>query len=549
MASSGIRSFYPQGRAILQVIADGFGGTDADSDILVIPVLPKSITVHVNSYKQADSYELVFDAGDLPIDPRLIRAGSAEVFIFQTNGIAEGLTSLSRKEPLADPDPGGVRPRDATETALLQSGVPVARDKFTLGNKPRIAGLFDEHDIELSEGGKWVTITGQDYTAHLASLQWPPTPAGYARPIPVGQRLDDFVRGLVNAADPTGNLQVIVRGVEDSDLPIVGATETRSTARGIAVQQNTTYWDVIYGTVERYGFICYVSGLDVVISKPKTINESNAASVKLMSWGTNLQHLSLKRHLGKEQAPTVVVRSYDPKTRKTISVEYPNGQTIDRSVVFDTKQTGKQHHTKVHALVKESTHVSKTGKVKTTLRERDEYQFVDVYGITDRTILAKIAETRYHLLGKAERTVHAKTRDLRDMRETDILGVEAGDAFYITWDEFNRETLSDPNIAESKKAAYLVSRGFNSEVANTIAKHYTKLESIDRPLRFKEGTISYDVEQGIEIEMELQDFIVIEGIRPGDGAARTSRAAANRATLVNDKGQPLGGQAARVRGR
>lgn len=548
-AAGAARVFYPAGRAVLNVILDGYGADDADSDTLVIPVLPKSITVHVNSYKQADSYELVFDASDLPFDPRLIRAGSAEIYIFQTNGLDEGLTTLSRKEPLADPDQGGVRPRGALDTALLEAGVPVARDQFTLGNKPRIVGLFDEDDLEMSEGGKWVTITGQDYTAHLAALQYPPTPAGYARRIPTGQRLDDFVSNLLLAADPTEMLQVDVRGVDDSQLPIVGAAETRSTARGIPVEQGTTYWDIIYKTVERYGFICYVSGLDVVISRPKTINESNASSVKLMTWGKNLQHLSLKRHLGKEQAPTIVARSYDPKTKQTISVEYPTGQTIDRSIVIDAVGKGKQQHHKVHARVKETTHTSKKGKVKTTIRERDEFQFVDVFGITDRAILGKIAENRYHLLGKAERTVTVKTKDLKDMRGTDILGVEAGDAFFIEWDEFNRETLSDPNISEAQKANYLIRRGFNTEIANTIARHYGVLDGLDRPLRFKEGTITYDVEEGIEIEMELQDFIVVDGIRPGDGAARDSRSAKNRAALVNNKGKQIGGNAARIRGR
>lgn len=545
----GVTSYYPQARAILQVVLDGYGGTDADSDTLVIPVLPKAVTVHVNSYKQADSYEIVFDVGDLPIDPRLIRAGSAEIFLFQTTGIKDGLTALSRRDPLSDPDPGGVRPRSPLDTALLDSDSPIARDKFTLGNKPRIAGLFDDNDLQMSESGKWVTIIGQDYTAHLASLQYPPNPDGTARRIPTGQRLDDFVSTLVAAADPTGALSVDVRGIEDSQLPIVGAGETRSTTRGIPVEQNTTYWDVIYKTVERYGFICFVSGLDVVISRPKILADMNAANIRTLTWGKNLTHLNLKRHLGKEQVPTIIVRSYDPKTKQTISVQYPENGTIDRSVVIDSKSTRKGAH-KVHANVKQSTHISKKGKVKTTLRERDEYQIVTAYGITDKTVLLAMAENRYHLLGKAERKVLATTRDLKvDSGFVDgalnILDVEAGDAFEIKWDEFNRETLADPRLSQAQKAEYLVRRGFNREIANQIAEHYDHLEALDRPLRFKEGTLTYDVESGIEIEMELQDFIVIDGVRPGDGATRQPRAAKNHAALVNNKGAPIGGAAAK----
>ncbi len=534
--------YYPQCRAILQVILDGYGSSDADTDVLVVPVLPKSATVHINSYKQADSWELVFDAGDLPFDPRLIRSGSAEIFIFQTPGVADRRRTLSRREPLSNPDTGGVRPRDPVDSILLELNSPVARDRFTLGNKPRIVGLFDEDDLEMSESGKWVTISGQDYTAHLASIQFPPEPNGTARRIPTGKRLDDFVRDLLASADPSGNLTVDVRGVEDSDLPTVGAAETRSTTRGIPVEQATTYWDVIYKTVIRYGFIAFVDGLDVVISRPKTITDKDATQIKHLAWGKNLAHLSLKRHLGKEQVPTIIVRSYDPRSKKTISVEYPQNGTIDRSVVLDYK--GKHGKTKVHANVKESTHVSKKGKVKTTLRERDEYQFVDVFGITDKAILLQMAENRYHLLGKAERTVTCKTRDLTTNDGSgnivDMLNVAAGDAFIIEWSDFNREMLSNPDVPEARKASYLVNLGYNTEIANAIARHYATLEGLDRPLRFREGTISYDAEQGVEIEMELLDFIVIDGIRPDDGSVRVGRSARNHAKLLDGNGHRIG---------
>jgi hypothetical protein len=64
-----------------------------------------------------------------------------------------------------------------------------------------------------------------------------------------------------------------VRGLEDADLPIVGAGEVRGSARGIPVEQNTTYWDVIYKIAIRVGLIAYVDGLDVVLSRPKTITD------------------------------------------------------------------------------------------------------------------------------------------------------------------------------------------------------------------------------------------------------------------------------------
>ncbi len=528
------RVYYPQARAILQVILDGYGDAARDSAIQVIPIIPKSVTVHVNSYKQADSFELVFDSGDLPIDPRLIRAGAAEIFVFQTAGTDDKRRVLSRREPLADPDPGAVRQRDATDALGLELGLDESVDTFTLGNKPRIVGLFDDVDLELSESGKWVTIKGQDYTAYLAAIQYPPMPNGTARRVPIGKRLDLIVDDLLQQADPDRQLSVQVRGIEAAKMPIVTSEVPTNKKRGIAVEQGTSYWDVIYKIVERYGFICFVDGLDVVISRPKTITDRDVPNTKRMAWGKNLEHLTLRRHLGKEQAPTVVVRSYVPGVG-TLTAEYPDGQ-IDRSVVVTTR--GKKP--KFERRVKESATKLKGGKVKTTVRERDEYQIFTVHGITDPVALRRIAENRYHLLGKSERTVIARTRDLRDLRRADILSVSAGDAFTIEWDEFNRELLSNPAIALSVKIRHLESRGFNSEVAREIARRYEILQGLDRPLRFREGTIEYDADDGISIEMELQDFMVIDGIREGSGANRTPTLQSKRQTLTKRDGKPVG---------
>lgn len=538
LSSDGARVFYPQCRAILQVIFDGYGPSVRDSQILVIPVLPKSVTVHINSYKQADSFEMVFEAGDLPIDPRLVRAGAAEIYLFQAPSADDRSRVISRRQPLTEADPGALRQRDPAQTLLLEMGTDGSRDRFTLGErKPRIAGTFDDVDIELSSSGKWVTIKGQDYTAYLASIQFPPNPNGTARRIPTGRRLDLIVGELLAEADPDGQLSSVVVGLDPALLPIVGANEARANKRGITVEQGTSYWDVIYKLVERHGFICYVDGLDVVISRPKTITERDTPNIKRMAWGKNLEHLSLRRHIGKEQAPTIVVKSYDALTGKTLTAEYPDG-TIDRSVIIAPSKSGGK--AKVKRRVKESTRTSKKGKVKTTVRERDEYQIFTVNGITSLDALKRIAENRYHLLGKAERSVTATTRDLHDLRFADILNVAAGDAFWIEWDEFNRELLANPKVSEDQKVRHLELRGFNTEIAREVAKRYELLASLDRPLRFKEGTIEWDVEDGIRIEMELQDFMVVDGIRSDSGATRTPTLDEKRATQTKAGGKPIG---------
>lgn len=534
--------YNPGCRAILQVVLDTFGPDEEDSEPLVVPVLPKKATIHRNSYRQADSYEIEFDAGDLPFDPRIVRAGAVEIYLFQTDGLEGPGRVLSRKDPLADPDQGATKPRTATDTLALDVGGVASKDRFTYGNKPMIAGLFDRDSLEMSNDGKWVTINGQDYTAHLASLQWKPNPDGTARRIPVGKRIDDLVRELLAEADPTGRLHVDVRGLEDKDLPIVGAGEVRGSKRGIPVDQNTTYWDVIYKIAIRVGLIAYVDGLDVVLSRPKTITDKAVSDIKLLTWGKNLEHLTLERELGKEQAPTIVIKAFDPVTRETITVEYPEGQLekTREKHVSEVKVRGTQTRAKTTEHHKAKISAKKHGKTTTTLRRRDEYQVIPIYGITDRASLQRIAENRYHLIGKSERRCIAKTRDLRDMRDSDMLNLSAGDAVMIDWDEFNRELLSNPELPDETKVEHLVSRGFNRATAQLVARRYAQLEGLDRPLRVKEATYEYDADNGIDIELELFDFIVVDGVRSDSGAVRPGTAEAHRAGLVNHDGKPLG---------
>jgi len=545
------RQYVPQARAILQVILDGFGPTTADTDPIVVPVIPKSVTVHCNSYKQADSWELGFDAGDLPFDPRLIRAGAVEIYLFQTDALDDKTRVVSRKDPLSDPDPGDQRPRSAVDTLGLDVGLVTSKDRFTYGNKPRIAGLFDDADLELSTDGRWVSISGQDYTAHLASIQWKPEPSGRARRIPVGKRVDLLIADLLAEADTTGKLSVDVRGLDPLTLPIVGATEVRGSKRGIPVAQDTTYWDVIYKVATRYSLIAYVDGLDVVLSRPKTISDKNVTEIKRLAWGRNLTSMKLSRQLGKEQAPTIVVKGYDPVARSAVTVEYPDGQLDNgrlSAAQFHRQSRGKG--VSKNASITERHKAKKgggKGKTTTTLRQRDEYQVVPIYGVTDRETLRKIAENYYHLLGKAERKCIVTTRDLSDLGDpdrgrapSDMLSLSAGDAVTIDWDDFNRELMSNPQITDEEKVSHLMARGFNRTAAQLVAEHYAKLAGLDRPLRVREVTYEYSADDGIGIEIELLDFIVIDGIRTDSGAATAPRTARARESMVDNDGNPIG---------
>jgi len=490
--------FYPNARAILQVVFDGFGTSAQDTPPKIIPIIPKSLTVHKNSYRQADSWELVFDARDLPIDPALIRAGAVEIFLFQASGLDHEQRVLDRK--LSKINIPNYKPRDMVDEIALEIGRADAIDKLARSTKPIIAGLFDEANMEMTPNGRWMSISGQDYTDHLIKIQYPPDKKGRARRIPTGRKLDVILAQLLAEADPTGRLRIKLRGLSKSDMPTVGNTEVRGNKRGIPVESSTSYWDVMYKVAIRYGFILFVDGIEVVLSRPKNIKSDKTTKILKFAWGHNILNMEMKRNLSKQQVPQIIVQGYDPKRKKSTSVAYPEKA--------DKKPTGIG--------------------VK-----RNEYQFVPVYGISDPKVLRRMAENLFNLLGSGERKLTMTTKDLRDMRGDDLLSLATGDALSIKFDPFNREILQ--GLPDGEKVKYLTDRGYGFAIAQVISESYTKLEMLTRPLRVREVTYEFSQEEGVTIELELQEFIVVGGDRLASTKVSDSEAT-GLAGLLSDAG-------------
>jgi hypothetical protein len=497
----------------MTVILDGFQtGPGSKDQPAVIHVLPKTATIHRNGYQQADSWELEFDYMDLPFDPQLVSAGSIEIYLYDANGLNAETAMLSRQFAQTS---SAIRGPDSTDIAAVDIGV-AAKDAFTEHNKPDIAGLFDDHSFEFDDSGKWVTLQGQDFTALLIGEQWKPHPNGRARRIPVGQRLDRWAMAILSEGDTAGHLGVVIKDVDPSKLPIVGAAEVANHARGIPVQQNTSYWDVIYKTVTRYGFICYIDGLDLIITKPKNLDDIATHDIKNMAWGSNLSNLRFTRHLGKVKVPRVIIMAYNDAAKnasdRLIRIEEPDNAPAHKEAVM--AKTPSKRVSSTETIKAATAHKASTAKSPKTraVKISDEFMIIPVYGVTDKDALRQAARMMRTLIGRGERTVVATTRDLVDLDGKGILKLSSGDAVQIHWQDFNQEILGNPAIPAATRVKHLVDRGFQEEVAQVIATGYEILASKQRPLRLREATIEYG-EDGIKIEMELVDFVQVDGVR------------------------------------
>jgi len=237
-----------------------------------------------------------------------------------------------------------------------------------------------------------------------------------------------------------------------------------------------------------------VDGLELVLAAPQNLDSTSTP--KRLAWGRNIESLQLSRHLGKEQVPTIIMRAYDSNGKAVQDVAYPEDEWTS---------------------VKRKDRTSKKGKVTTTIKNRDEYQIIPVHGVTSPAVLLQAAKALHHQIGRGERKVVARTRDLLDLGDSDLLGLKAGDAVTIEWDDFNSAVLRSDRLVPAAKVAHLVSRGYSRVIAELIVERYQTLAGLQRPLRVREATFEWDVDSGINIELELMDFVVVGGTRPVAG--------------------------------
>ena len=494
------RTWFPRCRAYLDVILDGYGYGDGDygpfegplgstDQPLHIEVYPKSAKIHGNSYHEPDSYEITFDAKDCPIDPALLRAATVQLRLYDAGAVDDVAGAV---------DDGG----DSIE--------------------PDIIGLVDDVDMECDESGRWITVQGQDLTTLYSGKQWPPLPNGRARRIPVGVRLDRFVLDRVQevGAKSTHHLGVAFGdGVTVHDMPIIGKDQPAGHGRGVPIQQGTTYWDVIYKTVLRMGFICYVRGWNIVIAKPKNLEHFDADKIAQMAWGNNIEHVTLQRKLGRQKVPTVIVVGYDENNQIRKRVMWPDTSlTKHKATQLLPKKPAKlthvtEKHTIAGTTAAKPAHHKATAKPKATVvKENEEFMIVPVHGTFDPEALLRQAQSLYTLLGRGERRIIVKTHDLTDTAGRPLLHLMAGDAAQVFWQDFNADTMQA--METEARVKYLLGYGYQPEVARVLAVAYDHLASKQNPpMRIRSITKDFDNQQGIALEIEMVDFATVGGVR------------------------------------
>ena len=429
-----------QTRELQSVRAMALNSSDVADDLVTVAgILPIDINFEENGFRTANTATVRFLWKDAPFFSLFVRSALLDVYI-----------------GAASPDEFAIGQTDPLGPSYLRAQTAEHRRKHI-----RFRGWVDTWTDKHGDGGDWVELTARDYTALLLDAKVPPgtlIPMRGDASIPgvsgSPRRLDNIIRGILYSQATARDMPVRVVGFDPAQLPTLTAARIKRLAGGTTAKasneakraaggvdltaaqegaqaedpsalgsevpeetsepdrvkrvpfEGATYWDVITDLCIASGIIPIVNLDSLDLSPPRVLLDSDgralaagapvpfevvdvggaARRTRRMIYGENVASVTFSRKYGKVTAPYVECVSFDATARnpadRVVRERYPKTQVITR------RSPGAED-----------------GSV--------EVRTVPMpAGITDRAILARMAEAIHEMLGRPEMTAVIETNDL-----------------------------------------------------------------------------------------------------------------------------------------
>lgn len=502
--------------------------------------VPKSASVELPGYRQAGTFNLVFDYRELPIDPRTVRSAAVDVHIgtVKASSFGKGMARANQ---------------DGSRESVMRTVAPSGFNPGTL----RLRGIVDDWEVEHGETGSEVTISGRDMRGLLLD-----TPVGATDPkaaqfvvenLDLSKPVDDVVRQLLSYNPMFSGFNPVVdpKEWEGGVIPAPGAAYAAPRHRRGATGQrkgalgtppggsgnqavgNVNFWDMIVRVCYLVGAIPYFVGPQLVIrpargiyaqeaaqegglvpipfkgSKPREKDAANnlpiaggPLRIRRMVYGRDVASLSFKRQLGGYQRP------------HTVRVVAVDGSSTARG-------KDRQLEARWPAVDKAKAKVDRVapgGQVKT-----EEFTNVPVSGVTDPQQLLAIAKGIYEEIGRGELGGSVSTKNLAsfggDNDDPDLLRLGPGDAVELRAD--TRGVRTSPPLVSTYTDAQR--RSFESAVAETqrilggdvnLARvivatargQVTELQTV-----FRVGSVHYSwaAASGLKVDFDFMNYVEV----------------------------------------
>lgn len=416
-------------------------------------VPPLEAEVWRNSARKADRAKVTLDYGDLPIDPRAMKAIHFAVHI-----------------------------EDALDPRLPMVPTPL---------NLVFQGLADEVSARLSGNHHTVTFSGRDYTGLFLSRSWRsaalriPMPDGSVRteiPTPVGTTLHAFV-------------ELIRTGVAPKTLPTLWADPAAATTP-LALffekpvytpKKNENAWDVLVGMLDRFAMIpvweLREAGPQLVVRPAAGIGARQAT----MLYGENVSVLEFSRNLQKPQDKQVKITAWNPHLATALSASWPP------TPVAGGEDLGTQ------------------GTPATNRGPTVKQVLYSVQGPYTPPLLLTLAKRVHREMSQHALKGRLRTREMRDLTgAVSLLDLANSDRIVVTLGPQNRADISGMSQAEA--VAFLSdplrANAINPSAATALVSMWAAANSFSSIFYVDEVHHRFSQDDGYEAEIGFLDFVL-----------------------------------------
>ena len=463
--------YYPQAAMVLSIRFENFEGepisTEETTELFVVP---RDISVEINSYAEADTFSATLDYKTFPFDPRTIRAIGVLIYMDNTKSL------------FAD---DGTQKRVRTELT---------------GSNAVFVGFVDEETITLNESERTVSMEGRDNTSFFLDKK-----RDFPLPINLKKRIDGVFNLLLKEmGESVEKIRLEVRGIDVNRLPVFSNLQKdQDPAAGKKnKRKGESYWDIMKRIARLSGLICYIDRNRLVLTPPRNFYAEK--EVVKMIYGNNLKSLTYKRKIGRQKANNVVVYSVAIEGKGKNVAILPQDAT---DPVFIEK-FGKK------AITVEQFDADGKPIDKPKLAETLSFQIPDV---EDRAHLIRVGEATYeqisrqHLEGSLSTNEmvfvrHKLGEDPRQGKAALFRDLRTGTAIEITIRDDDLEKIRSTSDFATR-VDYLLSKNYPQEIATEFA---TSMEKIKYNFYTKSIVLSISQSEGFSIDIDFINFIELD---------------------------------------
>jgi len=447
--------FYPQAAIRLRVVWEDFQPKSDTKNLPVyeMTVLAKSLTVNINDYTQADSFECEIDYKNFPFDPRTIRSLGVTIYMQDMRRLvgADG------------------------------SKVQIAPERKNV----IFMGFADEESISFNDTDRTIRFEGRDFTSLLLDAPYPFGNVDISRP------LDLVIKELLTNLPASEKIEVVNKTGEE--LPTIA--KYAPDFGKLAGQKNTknqSYWAVIQDIVSKAGLIAYIELDRLIISTPRNIfgSKDNYQFI----YGKNIQSLEFKRKLGRTKGVNIQVISASlEKNKDVLTAKIP--------------EEASEEWCQAVGVLRESVKIEKIGIDGKPNPEAAPYITFRVAEVDSKEALIKIGEGVFEEVGRQQIEGTLETKEMMLLQnvsgshvEFDCTKIRNGTPVKI---EINQEDMQGFSRLDTQAARedYLKKKGYKPEIAAAISKATGRFDTV-----FYTKSVSFSLSQDDGFSMKL-DFI------------------------------------------